>query len=90
VARTGRLVGRAVASVANLLDLQLAVVAGSVALGFGDPFFAAAQQALEEAACLAFSAPARIVPAGLGAEGPLLGAAAVAWHREGLLATGPG
>ena len=35
-ARTGTLVGRAVASVANLLDLRLAVVAGSVALGFGD------------------------------------------------------
>ena len=31
------LVGRAVASVANLLDLPLAVVSGSVALGFGDP-----------------------------------------------------
>ncbi len=31
--RTGTLVGRAVASVANLLDLELAVVAGSVALG---------------------------------------------------------
>ena len=43
VARTGTLVGRAVASVANLLDLDLAVVAGSVALGFGAPFFAAAQ-----------------------------------------------
>ena len=38
--RTGTLVGRAVASVANLLDLRLAVVAGSVALGFGEPFFA--------------------------------------------------
>ena len=34
--------GRAVASVANLLDLRLAVVAGSVALGFGEVFFAAA------------------------------------------------
>ena len=33
VERTGRLVGRAVASVANLLDLPLACVAGSVALG---------------------------------------------------------
>ena len=44
VARTGRLVGRAVASVANLLDLSLAVVAGSVALGFGAPFFVAAQE----------------------------------------------
>ena len=37
--RTGTLVGRAVASVANLLDLRLAVVAGSVALGYGDDFF---------------------------------------------------
>ncbi|MBA3655523.1 MAG: ROK family protein, partial [Actinobacteria bacterium] len=43
VERTGRLVGRAIASAANLLDLDLAVVGGSVALGFGPPFFAAAQ-----------------------------------------------
>lgn len=88
VARTGRLVGRAVASVANLLDLELAVVAGSVALGFGEPFFAEAQRAVTASACLEFSTGARIVPAGLGADGPLLGAAAVAWHREGLLAAG--
>src|SRR5688500_19000474 len=47
VERTGRLVGRAVASVANLLYLRLAVVAGSVALGFGAPFFAAAQAELD-------------------------------------------
>lgn len=44
IERTGRLVGRAVATVANLLDLRLAVVAGSVALGFGDRFFAAANE----------------------------------------------
>ena len=49
VARTGTLVGRAVASVANLLDLDLAVVAGSVALGFGAPFFAAAQAEIDAA-----------------------------------------
>src|SRR5437667_83442 len=36
VTRTGTLVGRAVASVCNLLDLPLAVVGGSVALGFGE------------------------------------------------------
>ena len=45
--RTGTLVGRAVASVAALLDLRLAVVAGSVALGFGDAFFAAAQAEID-------------------------------------------
>lgn len=83
VARTGALVGRAVASVANLCDLDLAVVAGSVALGFGRPFFAAAQAELAALARLDFSSGARIVPAGLGADGPLIGAAAVAWRTLG-------
>src|SRR5581483_747295 len=55
VARTGALVGRAVASVANLLDLRLAVVGGSVALGCGTPFFAAAQAELDRSARLDFS-----------------------------------
>ena len=67
-----------VASVANLLDLRLAVVAGSVALGFGAPFFDAAQAELDRSARLEFSTGARIVPAGLGDDGPLVGAAAVA------------
>jgi len=83
VARTGRLVGRAVASVANLLDLRLACVAGSVALGYGAPFFAAAQAELDTRARLDFSAGARIVPSGLGADGPLVGAAAVGWRAVG-------
>ena len=41
--RTGRLVGRALAQVCVLLDVGVAVVAGSVALGFGSVFFEAAQ-----------------------------------------------
>jgi glucokinase len=81
--RTGRLVGRAVASVTALLDLRLAVVAGSVALGFGDDFFIAAQAELDRSARIAFARGARIEPAGLGAEGPLVGAAAVAWRALG-------
>jgi glucokinase len=80
VVRTGTLVGRAVASVANLLDLRLAVVAGSVALGFGEPFFAAAQAELDRSARLDFSRGARIRPGQLGADGPLVGAAAVGWR----------
>jgi glucokinase len=76
--RTGRLVGRAVADVCVLLDLGLAVVAGSVALGFGEVFFAAAQTELDRRARISFARGARIVPAGLGADGPLIGAAAVA------------
>jgi len=85
VVRAGTLVGRAVASVANLLDLGLAVVAGSVALGFGPPFFAAAQAEIDTRARLDFSRDARIRPAGLGADAPLIGAAAVALYRLGRL-----
>ncbi len=83
IAEAGRMVGQAVASVANLLDLRLAVVAGSVALGFGEPFFAAAQAEMDRICRVDYSRGARIEPAGCGDEGPLIGAAAV-----GLRATG--
>jgi glucokinase len=88
IARAGRLVGRAVATVANLLDLQLATVAGSVALGYGHPFFDAAQEELTARACLSFSAPCRIVPSRLAGSGPLIGAGAVGW--KAFLAGAPG
>ena len=84
VERTGTLVGRAVASVANLLDLRLAVVAGSVALGFGEPFFAAAQAEVDRSARLDFSTGTVIRPGQLGADGPLVGAAAVGWRGLGV------
>lgn len=84
VERTGRLVGRAAASVCNLLDLPLVVVAGSVALGYGEPFFAAAQREVDALCLLDFSRGSRIVPAGLGADGPLVGAAAVALRAAGV------
>jgi glucokinase len=75
--RTGDLVGRAVASVCNLLDLDLVVVGGSVALGFGATFFNSAQAALDRHAQLDFSRGARVTPARLGDRGPLVGAGAV-------------
>jgi glucokinase len=82
-ARAGTLLGRGIATVAVLLDLQLAVVAGSVALGFGAPFFAAAQAELDRCCRIAYAAGAVVRPAGLGAEGPLVGAAAVGWRGIG-------
>jgi glucokinase len=82
VERTGQLVGRAVASVANLLDIGLTTVAGSVALGFGAPFFEAAQSELSATARLDFSRVCRIEPSSLGPHGPILGAAAVALRRS--------
>jgi glucokinase len=81
--RTGRLVGEVVGSVVNLLDLRLAVVAGSVALGFGQPFFDAANEALARTSTIEYARGARIEPAGLGADGPIVGAAAVAWRALG-------
>jgi len=85
IERSGTLVGRAVASVANLLDLPLATVAGSVAFGFGAPFFEAAQTEIDRRCRLSFSAGTRIVPAGLGPAAPLVGAAAVGWRGLGRL-----
>ncbi len=86
--RCGTLVGRAVATVACLLDLQLAVVAGSVALGFGDAFLEAADEELRLRCGLDFSRPTRIEAGGLGADGPLVGAAAVSLQRLGVGAPG--
>jgi glucokinase len=83
VERTGTLVGRAVASVANLLDLRLALVAGSVALGYGIPFFLAAQREMDRCCRISYAIGARIAPAGLGSDGPLVGAAAVGWRLLG-------
>ncbi len=77
VERTGTLVGRALASVVNLLDVPLAVVSGSVALGFGEPFFEAAQAEMDQLCRLDFARGARVVPGGLGDRGPLVGAARV-------------
>jgi glucokinase len=83
VRRCGLLVGRAVASLVSALDIELIVVAGSVALGYGAPFFAAANAELRSRACLSFTRSATIVPAGLADRGPLVGAGAVGWDGGG-------
>jgi glucokinase len=81
VERTGTLVGRAVASVVNLLDLPLAVVSGSVALGFGMPFFEAAQREVDLRCGLDYARGARVIPGGLGDRGPLIGAGRIGWRN---------
>lgn len=74
----GKLVGRALATVGALLDLQLCVIGGSVALGFGAPFFGAIQHELDRSARLEFIREMKVVPAGLGDSAPLIGAASLA------------
>jgi glucokinase len=88
VERTGTLVGRAVASVVNLLDLPLAVVSGSVALGFGAPFFEAAQREVDLRCGLDYARGARVIPGGLGDRGPLIGAGRVGWRNVEATAEG--
>ncbi len=75
---------RGAGSVANLLDLELVAVGGSVALGFGEPFFAACQRRpCTTSSRLGFTAGCRVVPVGLGKDGPLIGAGALAWRMLG-------
>jgi glucokinase len=78
IERTGALVGRALASVGAVVDLHDAIIGGSVALGFGEPFFDAARRELDARARLSFTTGFTVVPAGLGQRAPLVGAAALA------------
>jgi glucokinase len=77
--RTANLVGRAVGSLASVLDFNHCYVAGSVALGFGDEFFEVANKSARATAQLPYSQHLEIRRSGLGSDGPLLGAALVAW-----------
>jgi glucokinase len=90
VTRCGQMVGRGVASLVSALDIDLVVVAGSVALGYGAPFFAAANEELRARARLSFARSAVILPAGLADQGPLVGAGAVGWDACGADVLGAG
>lgn len=68
--------GRAVSSVAALTSIELVVVGGSVALGWGAPFFETARREFAERSRLGFTQTIAIEPA--GARSSLLGAASLA------------
>jgi glucokinase len=78
--RTADLVGRAVGTLASVLDFNRCYIAGSVALGFGDEFFQVANKSARELARLHYSEHLEIRRSELGVDGPLLGAALVAWR----------
>ena len=78
------MVGRAVASAVNLLDLEQVLVGGSVALGFGDIFLEAANRELAERCRLEFSRGVKISRVDLEEAGPLVGAAAVGFRSVGI------
>jgi glucokinase len=78
--RTAELVGRAVGTLASVLDFNHCYIAGSVALGYGDEFFDVANKSARSMARLPYSEHLEIVRSELGVDGPLLGAALVAWR----------
>jgi len=73
------LVGAAIGTLACVLDFTQCFVGGSVALGFGAPFFSAATQAARDRVGLEFAQGVTVQPTGLGVDGSFLGAAMVAW-----------
>ncbi|MFI5036133.1 MAG: ROK family protein [Acidimicrobiales bacterium] len=78
--RTARPVGRAVGTLAAVLDLTRCYIGGSVALGYGRRFFEQANEAAREVARLSYVRDLEIRPTSLGPDGGLLGAALVAWR----------
>ncbi|HEX6678580.1 MAG TPA: ROK family protein [Actinomycetes bacterium] len=75
LARSGRAVGRALASCAHLLDLEVAALSGGLTQS-GPPFWEPLHEAFATHARMEFAAACRVVPARLGADTGLLGAAA--------------
>jgi glucokinase len=73
--RSGQAVGRALASCANLLDLEVAAVAGGLA-DAGPSFWDPLREAFAAHARMTFAAACLLTPARLGADTVLLGAAA--------------
>ena len=80
--RTATLVGRAIGTLACVLDFRHCFVAGSVALGYGEPFFATINKTAREVATIGSSPNLVIQRSELDANGPIMGAACVAWRGE--------
>ena len=84
VARSGTALGHAIASAANLLDLDVVAIGGGFSR-VSPALFEHARAAVAERTAFPFVSRVQIVPSGLSDEGPLIGAAALV-HRPEFLA----
>ena len=75
--RAGEALGVAAANAAHLLELDAVVVGGGLAVGAGDLILAPARAAFARHARMAFTARCAIVPAELGTDAGVIGAAAL-------------
>ncbi|MBA0052562.1 ROK family protein [Streptomyces sp. AJS327] len=80
--RAARALGAGIAATAALTEIDTAVVGGGVAES-GEVLFAPLRRAVAEFATLSFVRGPEVVPAQLGAEAGLVGAAAACWERIG-------
>ncbi|MFB9621851.1 ROK family protein [Nonomuraea helvata] len=74
--RAGRALGIAIASATHLCDLDLVTIGGGLSQA-GEPLFGPLEEALWEHARMRFARRVKVVPAALGQEAGLVGAAAL-------------
>lgn len=79
--RAGELAGQGIASVVTLLDLDVVVVGGGLAQA-GPLLFAPLLRGFRRHARMAFARRTPVLPAALGADAGLVGAAALVWRAD--------
>ncbi|MFE6689457.1 ROK family protein [Streptomyces sp. NPDC057743] len=86
--RAGQALAAGIAATATLVEIDIAVIGGGVA-GAGDVLFAPLRAALREYATLSFVSGLTVVPAQIGTDAGVVGAAAAAAQRTSLAAFAP-
>ncbi|MGK5730037.1 ROK family protein [Streptomyces sp. URMC 124] len=81
--RAARALAAGIAATATLVEVEVAVIGGGVA-GAGDVLFAPLRARLRDYATLSFAAGIEVLPAQLGSDAGLVGAAAAAAQQLGL------
>ncbi|MEW9529078.1 ROK family protein [Microbispora sp. NPDC049125] len=81
MARAGRALGIAIAAAANLCDLDLVTIGGGLSQA-GPPLFGPLEEALRDHTRMEFAGRVRAVPASLGQDAGLVGAAALVLAAE--------
>lgn len=83
VHRSGRAIGRAIASVSTLLDLEVVVIGGGFSRVTPD-LFGEIRRAIADYSRFDYSRRVRLAPSGLDTDGPIIGAAALVWRADSL------
>ncbi|MFI1252591.1 ROK family protein [Streptomyces netropsis] len=88
-ARAAQALAAGIAATATLVEIEVAVIGGGVA-GAGEVLFAPLRERLRDYATLSFASSVEVLPARLGPDAGLVGAAAAAAQQLGLWAVAAG